>query len=285
MPKSVKKFKNSNKTNNKIHITINNKSSSRRKRKGKSKAGLSSIQPHYGNAIPTIIQMHQPQPTLSQIADNRYGIGMSEKIDALAGGMTRVLENIENKQQDYYTRENNKALLSNALTNRKEELANQLIQDQTSSTVSNHTPALQALPPPLNMNDSQQPSGLNNANSGFDGGLDDEQNNFNHENIYDNLDNKSFSDENPRVKPAPHPKGMTVAQYNKELKKLQGRQRYAEKSDTITKRQLREEKKALKEAEIEAKKEAKLKAKLAKQQAAELESANIGKKEKKGKKG
>ena len=124
MPRSSNKNKNSN--NNKIHITINNKSSSRRKRKGKSKQGSSSIPAHHGNSMPTIIQMHQVQPTIaptsSQVTDNRYGVGMSEKIDALSGGLTRVLENIENKQQEYYTKEKNEAYLRKQLKNREDEL-------------------------------------------------------------------------------------------------------------------------------------------------------------------
>ena len=314
MPKSVKKIKNSNKNSNKIHITINNKSTSKRRRKGKPKAGSSSIQSHYGNAIPTIIQMHQPQPTLSQIADNRYGIGMSEKIDALAGGMTRVLENIENKQQEYYTKENSKAQLSNALTNREDELRVALQKQPPNATghlelpkpidnriespfpqnflnkVLGKSQSLQSLPPPLNMNDAQEPTGLDNADSGFDGGLDDEHINFNHGSIYDNLDNKSIDGENPNVRPAPYPKGMTVAEYNRELKNQSRRQKYAEDPEIISKQQLKAEKKAMKkegkeakqqakeakkqekEAEKEAKKKAKEAAKLAAQIAEKLEA-------------
>jgi len=124
MPKL--KNKNTNKNKNNIHITIHNNSSTKRKRKGKSKSGPSSIPSHHGNSMPTIIQSHQVQPligTSSQIADNKYGVGMSEKIDALAGGVTRVLENIENKQQEHYTREKNESYLRKQLQNREDELS------------------------------------------------------------------------------------------------------------------------------------------------------------------
>ena len=122
MPKS--KNKNTNKNKNNIRITIHNNSSSKRKRKGgSSKGGAPSTQSNHGNSMPTIIQMHQPQPTISQIADNRYGVGMSEKIDALSGGVTRVLENLENNQLENYTRKHNEEFLRKMLNNRENELS------------------------------------------------------------------------------------------------------------------------------------------------------------------
>ena len=155
---SLNKNKNSN--NNKIHITINNKSTSRRKRKGKPKQGSSSVQPHYGNAMPTIIQMHQPQPTIapttSQVTDNRYGVGMTEKVDALSGGLTRVLENIENKQQEYYSREKNEAFLRKELKNRLEE--HKALQKQSPPT--SVAPLKLQLPPPTIADDIPPPTSV-----------------------------------------------------------------------------------------------------------------------------
>jgi hypothetical protein len=158
MPKL--KNKNTNKNKNNIRITINNNSStSKRKRKsgGKGKQSGSTS----NNPMPTIIQMHHHNPpaTQSQIADNSYGIGMAEKIDALAGGLTRVFERIETQQQDNYTRDKNEAFLQKSLRNRERELStltshprtpSSIVDDSLSSltlskapTVSSHAPPLQ----------------------------------------------------------------------------------------------------------------------------------------------
>ena len=219
MPRSSNKNKNNNKNSNKIHITINNKSTSKRKRKGKAKQGGSNASPHYGNAMPTIIQMHQPQPTISQIADNRYGVSMSGKIDALSGGLTRVIENIENKQQEYYSREKNESFLQEALKSREDELRNQPpsstghldVPKPENNKMETPFPArfldkvmsqgapLKPRLDPLTMNQTPDAKQLQipPSSSPFAGQLDNEPAGFTHDNIYDNLDEKSIDESNP----------------------------------------------------------------------------------------
>ena len=130
------KNKNTNKNKNNIRITINNSSSSKRRRNSNGKAKQSNSIPI--NPMPTIIQMHHhnSQPPLAQIADNNYGVGMAEKIDALAGGLTRVFEKIEIKQQEYYTRDKSEALLQKQLKNRENEL--KVLSAQRNPTVGNN---------------------------------------------------------------------------------------------------------------------------------------------------
>jgi hypothetical protein len=141
MPKL--KNKNTNKNKNNIRITINNNSStSKRKRKSGGKGKQSSSTSV--NPMPTIIQMHHhtPPATQSQIADNSYGIGMAEKIDALAGGLTRVFERIETQQQDNYSRDKNEAFLQKQLKNRENELK-VIAAHKNPTNISNHAPPLQ----------------------------------------------------------------------------------------------------------------------------------------------
>ena len=136
------KNKNTNKNKNNIRITINNSSSSKRRRKSSGKAKQGNSIPI--NPMPTIIQMHHhnSQPPLAQIADNNYGVGMAEKIDALAGGLTRVFEKIEIKQQENYTRDKNETFLQTQLKNRENEL--KVLSAQRNPTVGNIDQPLQS---------------------------------------------------------------------------------------------------------------------------------------------
>jgi hypothetical protein len=180
------KNKNTNKNKNNIRITINNSSSSKRRRKSSGKAKQSNSIPI--NPMPTIIQMHHhnSQPPLAQIADNNYGVGMAEKIDALAGGLTRVFEKIEIKQQENYTRDKNETFLQTQLKNRENEL--KVLSAQRNPTVGNNAQPLQTPKVALNMDQSQSSSQIGSSVSGsFDGTIGSGQ--FGHK-----VDDETFLD-------------------------------------------------------------------------------------------
>jgi hypothetical protein len=171
------KNKNTNKNKNNIRITINNNSSSKRRRKSSGKSKQGSAVPI--NPMPTIIQMHHHSPqttqtTQAQIADNNYGIGMAEKIDALAGGLTRVFETIEIKQQESYTRDKSEELFQKQLRNRENEL--KVLAAQRNPTVGNNAQSLQTPKDALTIDQSQSSSHISSSASGtFNGSLNSEQ--------------------------------------------------------------------------------------------------------------